>query len=159
MKSSGSLHTENGINNVVGLLHGRFEVFREWYIEVFELLRKTLDSISLTCCSNDVLSYLIELILALLGIVDCWAIPIMPDMPSRYKAISAFGQDQLMRTSYLSRTMMIPLLPGPHAKRMRFPLLNGCSLNTARFETHLMNYPDNQGIPACETERPASSMS
>lgn len=76
-------------------------------------------------------AYLVELILAALGIEDGRLVAIVEQVASRDEAVTPCFPDQPSLETPSHIVGLIPLFPGPQATRTRFPLSRGWTRNTA----------------------------
>lgn len=72
-------------------------------------------------------AYLVQLILAPLGVEDGGLVSVVEEMASRDEAITAYaaGASQSWSGPQLARCRCSPLFPGPQATRTRRPLFSG----------------------------------
>ena len=75
---------------------------------------------------------LVQLVLALLGVVHRWRVAVVEEMAGCYEAVTACTV-LLVELYFCSGycDLISPLFPGPQATRIRFPLLSGCNLKTS----------------------------
>lgn len=99
---------EDGIDDVVGRAERRVKVVGEGHFQVLELLPQAL----------------VQLVLALLGVVDGGLVAVVVEVAGRYKTITPCTLLVGVLWSKLD-VEVVPLLPGPQATRIRLPWLRG----------------------------------